>query len=560
VFDKSVNQEMKTVLTEDNVDYKLASADDGKKSKKKPRMVPLFSRRSLIILTIGFIIGALLGLGLWAVASSRGKIWEGKVDIQAINSGSSFVPITTLQSRAAYYANKVRSYPFLEFLSQDLRKQNPKYAHSIEELNRIISIEYNQYSTTPVFSIVVRTPTSDETAFLVSHIPEVFVSFVTIEDSKKQKDTYQNTLDSIANVKKALLDAEQERRNYQTQIAASDIQNNATYIALNARIRTLEPELQTKSNELTALVVAGNTGNYSAARAQEYQVTLNQAKDVNTALFKAEQELQALEEQKNDTNKDATIITLNAKIRALEAELDKFMAGYTTTSDGTISRVMGLAEMIAAGDTNSIDYQNALKKIDATSNALAEANKELTLLHQSTNSTTPQNDLDYQVAQTKVGSFKTQLSALNNKLGQLVPNASGEADQQEIQTTFARTSAALSDAKKELAILMSQASSNISEASIGAAIAQAKVDNFNTTLSNLNTSLASLTGNTNTPPVTDSLAVVKPRAPESVVPIQLSTAGMGGIIIGVCGGWLFLNFRWLLKMLSAPPEEDKDEV
>ena len=48
---------------------KGTSGVEGKEHKPRLAMVPLFSKRSFIILSIGFIVGAVLGLGYWIIWS-----------------------------------------------------------------------------------------------------------------------------------------------------------------------------------------------------------------------------------------------------------------------------------------------------------------------------------------------------------------------------------------------------------------------------------------------------------------------------------------------------------
>ena len=100
---------------------------------------------------------------------------------------------------------------------------------------------------------------------------------------------------------------------------------------------------------------------------QEYERTLQKAKDAKIALTIAERELRDLELLRNDTTGvlDATQLTLTSKIMALESELDEQMAV--------------LAELIASANTG-ITYNNTLKAISRISRALVETRRELAML------------------------------------------------------------------------------------------------------------------------------------------------------------------------------------
>ena len=163
--------------------------------KRRPvvTMVPLFNWRTLIAVGIGAMVGALLGLAYWIISpfdSSGEELWQSSVGIQVVNPGSSYVLPRDLQQRGEYYATKANGFPFYEFLSQELSMQAPGYSRSVSELGQMISVKYNQNSITPVFNVMVSTPSSNETAFLVSKIPGAFVDYLVAEDDENRQKAY----------------------------------------------------------------------------------------------------------------------------------------------------------------------------------------------------------------------------------------------------------------------------------------------------------------------------------------------------------------------------------
>jgi hypothetical protein len=518
-------------------------------------MVPLLHRRSIKMLIIGLIGGIVLGLFLYIISPfvlAGGKVWESKIDIQAVNPGSSYLSLSSLQSRAEYYATKIRSLPFIQYLSEDLKKGTPPYNLTVKQLNRMIITSYNQYGSSPVINIGVSTPSDNETSYLVYHIPEAFMKYIAEEDAKKRQADYQATLDSIDNVQKALVEAEQEISDYKT---ATSIENDAQYISLTARITSLEDQLAARADAVTNLTVTGYAGTANTTASREYAQFTQQAKDTGIALIQAETELVKLEEQRVDTARDATIITLNAKINALQLQLDRLMTGYTDSSFDPPLRVQGLAEMISSSNNNTMNYNAIMKQVEATTKAISEAKKQLSIEENQLGGTDQAGLLAYKTAQTAVDNLKNKLATLNDKMAQFEANTAINLSPDEIRSDFEKTSTALSEAKKELAVIESRAAGK-AEDKVKYEIARSNIDTLNRELTDLNASRASYLSNSGTVDIQEVLAVGKPSVTAPVVPLSLPVSLLGGIIIGLCGGWSVLNHKWLIKVLSSSPEDD----
>ena len=251
-------------------------------------MVPLFSWRSIIILTTGLIVGVGLGIVYFMVnlslSSSGNGAWRNDVKIQVVNPSSSYMSLLNLQTRTIGYVAKARSLDFLEFLSQELADQAPEYHRTIDELVRMISIENDKTGDTPALRVVVIAPTSEEAAFLTTKVPECFKNYSIAEEVTKQKQEQENILKTIEAVKTELLESKQQLSALTQQAAASDIQNNLEYIALKAKISALDAELIYQASELSNLISAGNVGKYGNTQQQEYEITLQQISNVSVAL------------------------------------------------------------------------------------------------------------------------------------------------------------------------------------------------------------------------------------------------------------------------------------
>jgi hypothetical protein len=573
-----------------NIHRNTPSTQVKKERKPATSMVPLFSRRSIILIAIGCVVGAALGLGYWIISpmlSSPTKEaatqpesgffqslrpsptgpWEGTATIQVVNPGSSVIVMSQLQNMARYYASKASTLPFYQYLSKELAAQAPLYSHNADELDQMITIKYDAGIEEPTITIMATAPTVEETTFLTSNIPEIFRSYLIAEESAKKQQEYQNILQSIEDVKASLLVSKQELSLLMPEGAASDILNDPAYVALNAKITALQSELELQATQLSTIITTGDVGKDNLSLKQEYEKTLQEARGLSTTLSNAEQELRSLEGQQasTDIQNNPTYIALGAKIQALQAELDRLMTGYTELSGNIQTYVPGLAEMISSGATTDADYQNTLKKVETTSVALAEAKKEMTVLNAHASDNMTSMNLDYQLAQIKVNNLEKQMTRLTDKLNLLSSEETSGDSQLGIQATFDRTSLALAEARKELAVLTSQASENITSLNLDYQLAQAKVNSFQNQLTNLNNSLSSsLVDKSGSVEVTDYLSVGKPGLSLPVFPASMrgKNALLLGAIVGIFGAWLILNFRWLVKKVTstpATPENGRDK-
>lgn len=553
-----------------------------KEPKKTYTMVPLFSLKSIISIAIGVIIGAGLGLGYWIISPSLNSPdqpatetepggltgvfgmphegpYESTINIQVVSTGSSYLDLKALQRVGEYYAAKANSLPVLKFLSQELTEQAPQFAHTTEELEQMIEIKYDWSSEIPAMELKVTGNSNQEASFLAGFAPESFKNYLVEEAKEAQQQEYQNTLNEIETIKATILEEEKELSALAPQWTATDISNDPNYIALNAKIEALELELENQAYELSLLIASGGDDEVSNIAELEYQKTLQEARSVSTALYQAEQKLQTLQMERfssvNGNSPDYTI--LNAKVRALELEIDRLMTGDDQTT--------GLADMIARGVTTGTTYKETVEKVETASAALSEARRELAILESQSIINNSAEDLEYQLAQDEVNALNMELSVLQDRLTALSREIIVKENQPDTQEAFERTSAALAEARKELTLLASQPGNEHLSKDLEYRVLQQKIDTLNSELATLTEKLSSLLGdNIDTEEITGFLVVGRPSIPLPVIQerIRGRNALMMGGIIGLCGAWVALNFRWITKGMpssNAPKHREEEE-
>ncbi len=381
-----------------NTEHNIKSAGE-RKRKPEARVAPFFSWRSILILDLGLILGAVLGFGYYEarpyISPDTVLNWRSEVQIQVINLTTGYIDPSTIENRTKYYIVKTQSLPFLEFLSQKTGEEEPRYLHTANELAGMISLEYDTSTTNLVtnYKIAVTTTSAEETAFFIVRIPGIFIDYLVAEESNKQQQQYQDTLKAIETTKAALLDAQQELNAIAPDGIDSSLENNPTYVMLTA------------------------------------------------------------------------------KIKALQAQLDKLTPG--------------LADIIAQGTDTNDEFANSLvAAIEKTSAALVEAQKELAILEMQSTENSSSLSLDYKLAQDKVENLSKQLTSLNEKRDSLL-----------VSSVDAST-------------------------------------------------------------ITDYLVIGNPSVPGPPSSLKLNTTILVGALIGIIIAWVVLNFRWFTKGASTSPEEE----
>jgi chromosome segregation ATPase len=264
---------------------------------------------------------------------------------------------------------------------------------------------------------------------------------------------------------------------------------------------------------------------------------------------------------------DSPSVILDAKIKALQAELDKTMTGYTVTSGTVQTRVAGLAELIANGDTTSSEYQAVMVKVETTSKALSDAKNQLARIQSQSSQNQTAATPDYQVLQIKIDTLTAQQAVLKDKLSKLYQQILGldsSNDPQYNQALFSKTSVALAEAKKGLADLEKQLGFDSISSDLNLKVAQDKVNNLSSRMESLTEQLGSLVGNNANTLQTDYLVAGKPSSPFPILPPRgrAKNTLLGGAVVGIVLAWGLLNYKWIKKTwLSSgalKPEEGQE--
>ena len=328
------------------------SAKPGLAKKRKPpaRIVPFFSWRSVLALAAGLIIGAALGFGYFQIEpmiiSDKVPVWESNVQIQITNPTTSYIDPRTLGNRTEYYVAKTQSISFLEYLSQIISEEQPQYVHSANELSEMITLAFNPSSAslTTNYSVTVTTSSTEETAFLIVRVPEIFKDYLVAEQIDNQQQQYQETVKSIDTIKAALLEAQGELSSIAPGGVAGSIENNPTHVVLTAKIKALQAQLDILTPQLAEIIASDNT------TTESQDLILTAIDKTVTALVEAQNELATLEAQLSTNDPSLSldyklardkVNNLTNQLTILSEERDSLLVSNIDTSTITDYLVVG---------------------------------------------------------------------------------------------------------------------------------------------------------------------------------------------------------------------------
>ena len=546
---------------------KVTRTDDSKLA-----MVPFFSRRSIIILISGFMVGVLLAFGYWLISPllmsnqtpetqantnglgllgmlgiEPGEPFSSTVNIQVVNPGSTYMQLGLLQQLGEYYAAKASSLPFFQFLSEELNKYPLEVEYTLDDLGKIIRTEYDYNTELPTIKVTATATTREEAAFFASLIPQAFIDYLISEEQDKRDKEYEDTLEEIDIVKDAAYEAQLEL----IALGSSEVLDNPAYISLSSRAAALQLEFD---NQVSLLALEY----YNQTDLQdEYEKTLRDISAVVTELTSAELEL-LVASGLDTTNSadDVTLIILDSKIRGLTRQMDILVSGQATTR--------GLAQLIADGVTSGLEYDTIMIQIENTAEALAEAQGEYDELLSQSIEQPASLSLEYRLAQIKVDTLNTELAALQVRLAALYAQIINiEDDGESNESKFDTISLALSEAKKDLVDLENQLGYDHLATDMEYNIAEDKVANFNGRLDTLINQLGDLVGESVETSETGYLVAGNPSIPVSVLPprAQARNTLIMGAILGIAVAWVVLNFTWLKRSMipgGARPQDEED--
>ena len=532
----------------------------------KQAMVPFFSRRSVVILIIGLVVGILLALGYWLISpafsgssteeqtqsESPGFLgmlgieagpYQSTVDIQVVNPGTNLLSLSYLQQVGEYYAAKENSQAFFQYMETELKKYPFDNEYTIEELQNIIKTEYDYTSDLPLIILSATADTKEEASFFADITPQIFLDYLAAEENQNLEEQKSDISTELESVKQDFYLAQQEYN----ALLSPEILDNPEYIALKAKVDALQQEF---NDQLALLTLDYGNSNIN----DEYDQTLQQIATVTTDLNKAEEDLQnASTNAANSLEDDAAIFLLDSKIRGLQNQLDFLMNGDTLTP--------GLIDYISNGIEAGTEYQNLMAKVELTSTALAEAQQEYDELVKEKTQKAAAISLDQRLAQIKVDTLSAELITLQETLAnlytQIISLNNGTAE-----SRLTTISVALSEAKNELQTLEVQLGYDRTNAEVELMIAENKVNNYNDKITTLTEQLETLQTGDDELLDTGYLVVGNPSLPFSVLPDRptIATTLFLGALAGLAIAWIAMNYRWLISGLfvHSKPEDDEE--
>jgi uncharacterized protein involved in exopolysaccharide biosynthesis len=255
---------------------------------KEVNMVPLLSRRSIIVLILGLVLGVAAGFGYTAVGPST-TVYRSTATL-GILGGYGSSSTRDLAADADLYLAKLNSFAFLDFFANQLIKEAPQYSHAALELDEDIipkadyATKAGLVSSRPKIIITVQSADPDEALFLASFTPG------TLEEYLRQEQN--SVLLEIETVRTDLGLANQQLGNITEQMNAYDLNLKPEYIAAQNKAESLTRQLGVANDNLVSLMQTGNT---SGTKYKDIQTQVN---NLSIALAQVNSDLSTMETQR----------------------------------------------------------------------------------------------------------------------------------------------------------------------------------------------------------------------------------------------------------------------
>jgi hypothetical protein len=314
---------------------------NGNSHKPAAGLIPLLSRRSIIVLSIGLVVGAGLGMGYWAISplsfgtssalltggDASSPVYESRVSVMVSAPSAAYVDVKDRSRQAEYWQGKFDSSAFLDFLSQEITEQRLSQPYTSTELSQLLSSRFD--GSSPEFQIIVRSHDEKEVDLLASIVPNVFKDYLIAEEKAAYQSQYEETQIEFNRVKTDLSEARNQLNAMIPGDLPLDPQQDPTYIVASAKVAALEKQLQDLFVEVASAVANGQSET-------EYQDTLTKIDRVSAALAEARSALNSrqlqIEANKNSVNQDPAYVLASARVETLTTELASLASNLASSS------------------------------------------------------------------------------------------------------------------------------------------------------------------------------------------------------------------------------------
>jgi hypothetical protein len=296
--------------------------------RQKIGMVPLFSRRTITVLAIGLVIGVGLALAYWAVSpinlglgwppievEGHEQIYESKVRVGLMASGSSSQSLQNLRQQGEYYVSKMDTPHFWQFASEKIAADYPQYSRSAEELEQMVSIKYDWNSSYPAVEIRAISPYDDEAFFLASYTSQFFEEYLVADEKNRKEEEYAAKVAEMNSVHVAFVEANNELTQLRLESINYELEFDPEYVTLSKRVSSLEALLNSLADELSVLYAQrSDIYDEDGEKRQEWEILADMDR-VSVALSSVKSELAVIEAQNSFENIEKSVVYYAAENR-----------------------------------------------------------------------------------------------------------------------------------------------------------------------------------------------------------------------------------------------------
>ncbi len=440
-------------------------------------LVPIFSWRSILVILLGLVIGLGVGIGYWAFSPSA---------VVSDTTGTETYGGGFLESMG------IGPAPPTEPWKSEVKVQVVNTSSSFSTMAQLASL--GTYYAAKAKSLP-------------------FLQFLST-DLATNSPMYQHTVDELNTIITGSYDSTSEQPTIILQVTTPTAEEA---IFLASRI----PEVF--KNFLIA--------EENQKQEQTRQTILVAIEDIKDAIIQAEQEVNILEGQGvSGIENDPDYIALDTRVKALETEL--------------LRQANILATMTYEGNSEQAiaqEYQKTLDEIKLVKTGILVAQQKVNKLAEQKAATDFVNQPEYITLTAEIAALEAQINIIMNggtdivtglrTLGlaeMIADGVTSGAAYEDAKTKLDTASKALSEDKKQLAILVSQTSDEQLQVSLDIQLAQADLDSLNAKLTVLMQKLSDLASEdvaTNTQENFEKTSAALAKARQQLAALQVNLVG-----------------------------------
>ena len=309
-------------------------------------MIPLFHPRSIMLLSIGLVLGILAGLIYWQVGPfnlqagwppisrpDSSPVYESTAVVEVSPASAQYVDARARSRQAYYWETRLNKPEFFVYLSDQIAILSPDNTHTPVELARMVRTRFD--GSSPYFEVKATSGISEEALFLANTTTRVFRDYLVLEEREALHDEYESNMRRLETLKADLPAAVDYLNSLSFNGNVTAPQQNPEYISATARVDALQTQLTALSLSLASAISVGAGGDEQLRINEQIETISEELASARINLARLEIEIEA---------RNAALDALNAEYLIASAQVEAYRSQLRSLSSTLVALAMAETE------------------------------------------------------------------------------------------------------------------------------------------------------------------------------------------------------------------------